>query len=132
MTSDDAYVERVETFFDYMFGDGAIPVRSFDDDQTELAFLDDGGLYGTMGECSTHGGVAPFVITLGWHDELVWRATCMECWAQIRVPASENDHGWMLYEDDAEVVVLDPVPDYETTTMPQPDTSDDAEAPTDE
>lgn len=108
----DELNERVAVFFDFMFGDEAIPVRTFDDDDAEMAFLNEGGLYGTMGECQAHGGLSPFVVTLGYHDELVWRGTCMQCWTQLRVPAAQTDGGWELEPGESRMVALDPVPDF--------------------
>lgn len=116
--------ERVRVFFDFMFGDDTIPVKAFEEDDEEMAYLDEGRLYGTMGECRAHDGLSPFIVSLGYHDdELLWRGTCMQCWAQLRVPVSQTeDDDWTLHVDDSRMVGLDPVPAYEENNLtPEPD-----------
>lgn len=110
--------QRVRVFFDFMFGNGTIPVKEFEQDQAEMEYLDGGNIYGTMGECQAHGDLSPFIVSLGYHGEqLVWRGTCMDCWAQLRVPATppeeSDDEEWHLDAEESSLHALDPVPSYE-------------------
>lgn len=108
----------VETFFDFMFGDGAIPVRRFEETDREMSFLDSGGVYGTDGDCQQCGQNTPFVVSLGEAETTFWRGTCCYCWTQLRVPATRDDEGgWDLAVGRAELVALDPVSAYEETSM---------------
>lgn len=106
--------EPVETFLAFAFGD-TIQMRTFEDDDEEMQYLTQHGCYGQPVGCPVCGGRTPFVISAaGAADEWVWRGTCMDCWAQIRIPATHDGNGehWTLHDDDMTTVVLDPVQEY--------------------
>lgn len=116
-TSDDVALREVEGFFAYVFGPDVLPVRSFDDVQAEMDFLEGGGVYASESSCQVCGANhAPFIVsadTATEFDGRVWRATCLDCYGQVRVPATvDDDNQWELHGEEADVVTLDPVPTY--------------------
>lgn len=115
--------DHVESFFDYIFGDGVLPVRTFDDVQDELDFLEGGSVYATSGTCQVCAQRSPFVVSSkrierGDGEGRLWRATCFECFSQVRIPASvNNENEWQLHDEEAEIVGLEPVPTYQEAPL---------------
>lgn len=131
---DDPYLEHIETFFDYVFGEQKLPVRSFDSEQDELEYLVGGGVYASSGACQVcEIANAPFIIYLAETDDespypRVWRATCLECFAQIRVPTFIDENGqWAFDEEAGEIVGLEPIPTYQEAPV-EDDTVEDSVA----
>lgn len=130
-TADDTPLDHIETFFEFIFGEDVLPVRTFDDVQTEMDFLEGGGVYATDGACQVCGRQhAPFIVStqVTADRERIWRATCLDCYGQVRVPATVDDENrWQLHDEAADIVALEPVPTYHE----QPVDMDPQAAPTD-